>query len=286
MSVGYDHVDLAACKKRGIPVGHTPNVLTDAVAELTMAILLATARRIHEGTYILENYGWVNQLYVKIQPFSRKKTMAKSKQLHCVLIVGIDAVKTGKWGTWAPLWLCGPTLTGSTVGIVGMGRIGFEVTKRLKPFGVRTFLSYDKFENQAAKDFGIQYVSFDSLLEQSDFVLLTCALTPETKGMMNKAAFSKMKSSAILINTSRGGVVNQDDLYEALSTGQIRAAGLDVTVPEPLPPSDPLAQLSNCLILPHIASATDETRSQMSDLTARNILAALEGKPIPAQVQE
>ena len=195
-------------------------------------------------------------------------------------------MKTGKWGTWAPLWLCGPTLTGSTVGIVGMGRIGFEVAKRLKPFGVKHFLSYDKFEVQAAKDIGVQYVTFDALLEQSDFVLLTCALTPETKGMMNKAAFSKMKSSAILINTSRGGVVNQDDLYEALSTGKIRAAGLDVTTPEPLPPSDPLAQLSNCLILPHIASATDETRSEMSLLTARNILAALEGKSMPAQVKE
>ncbi len=198
---------------------------------------------------------------------------------------GIDAVKTGKWGTWKPMWLCGPTLTGSTVGIIGMGRIGLEVTKRLQPFGVKTFLSVDRSQNQAAKDLGVEYVPLDALLELSDFVLLTCALTQETKGMMNKAAFAKMKSSAILINTSRGSVVNQADLYEALSTGRIRAAGLDVTDPEPLPPTDPLAQLSNCLVLPHIASATDETRSQMSLLTARNILARLEGKPMPAQVK-
>lgn len=200
-------------------------------------------------------------------------------------LAGIDAVKTGKWGTWGPMWLCGPTLTGSTVGIIGMGRIGFEVTKRLKPFGVKTILSHDKSENQAAKDIGVEYVSLDALLEQSDFVLLTCALTPETKGMMNKEAFNKMKNSAILINTSRGGVVNQDDLYEALTYGRIRAAGLDVTNPEPLPPTDPLAQLSNCLVLPHIASATNETRSEMSHLTARNIIAALEGKSMPAQVK-
>ncbi len=202
-----------------------------------------------------------------------------------ICLSGIDAVKTGKWGTWAPLWLCGPTLVNSTVGIVGFGRIGYGVAKRLQPFGVSQFLYSDQFEIPQAKEFGAKKVSFEDLLKQSDFVLTTVALTPETKGMFNKSAFKLMKPGAIFVNTSRGGVVNQDDLYEALTTGEIRAAGLDVTTPEPLPPSDKLNQLENCLVLPHIASATDETRQQMSELTARNILAALEGKPMPAQVK-
>ncbi len=198
---------------------------------------------------------------------------------------GIDAVKTGKWGTWTPLWLCGPTLAGSTVGIVGLGRIGLEVAKRLQPFKVSNFLYSGRSEKSEAKEVNAKYVSFEDLLKASDFVIITCALTPETQGMFNKSSFKLMKKSAILVNSSRGGVVNQEDLYEALKSGEIRAAGLDVTTPEPLPTSSPLLQLENCLVLPHIGSATEETRQQMSELTANNILAALQGKQMPAQIK-
>lgn len=243
MSVGYDHIDIEECKRRKISVGYTPNVLTDATAELTIALLLATSRRIPEG---------------------------------------IRAVKSGEWGTWKPMWLCGQALKGSTVGIVGLGRIGQAVARRLIPFGVHKII-YSGSKPKST-DFDAQFVSFDSLLQQSDFIVVTCAMTPDTAGLFNSRAFSQMKSNAMLINTSRGGVVNQNDLYEALKSHKIAAAGLDVTTPEPLPVDHPLLTLDNCVVLPHIASATDETRSLMSEMTARNILAALHGQPLPAQL--
>ncbi|KAG7238376.1 hypothetical protein INR49_030883 [Caranx melampygus] len=207
MSVGFDHLSLEELKKRGIRIGYTPEVLTDAVAELTVALLLATSRRLIEATH---------------------------------------EAKTGGWGTWRTLWLCGHELANSTVGIFGLGRI----------------------------------VSFDELAKQSDFLAVCCALTPETKEICNKTLFSKMKNTSIFINTSRGGVVNQEDLYEALSTGQIAGAGLDVTVPEPLPTSHPLFTLKNCVILPHIASASYTTRNAMSALAANNLLRGLRGEPM------
>ncbi|KAK6173153.1 hypothetical protein SNE40_016662 [Patella caerulea] len=246
MSVGYDHVDLAACKKHNIKVGFTPGVLTNAVAELTVALLLTTSRRL-------------------------KEAMAE--------------VVNGGWGTWKPLWLCGQGLDGATVGIVGLGRIGLTVGKCLKPFAVQKFLYSDAFENPGAAEIDAQRVPLDELLANSDFVLACCALTPETREMFNKDVFKKMKKNAIFINTSRGGVVQQDDLYDALKSGEIGAAGLDVTVPEPLPTNSPLLTLNNCVILPHIASATDKSRSSMSELTARNILAALNGEKMPTQVR-
>ncbi|ESP00101.1 hypothetical protein LOTGIDRAFT_113208 [Lottia gigantea] len=246
MSVGYDHIDLTACKKYNVKVGFTPGVLTNAVAELTMALLLTTSRRLKEA---------------------------------------MAAVANGTWGTWKPMWLCGPGLDGATVGIVGLGRIGFTIAQCLRPFGVAKILYSDKFENPHASEVGATYVSKDELLANSDFVLATCALTEETKGMFNKDLFKKMKKSAIFINTSRGGVVNQEDLYEALKSGEIGAAGLDVTTPEPLPTDSPLLTLDNCVVLPHIASATDKTRSAMSELTAKNILAALNGTEMPTEVK-
>ena len=197
---------------------------------------------------------------------------------------GAAAVKSGEWGTWQPLWMCGPGLHGSTVGVVGLGRIGLAVSKRLKPFGVKDILYHQEQNNPLDKEIGAKFVSLDQLYSQSDFVIATVALTPQTKEMFNKDAFTKMKKSAIFVNTSRGGVVQQDDLYEALKSGEIRAAGLDVTVPEPLPTDHPLLSLKNCVVLPHIGSATDDTRSAMSELTARNILAVLNGQPMPAQV--
>lgn len=246
MSVGYDHIELDQCKTRNIPLGYTPDVLTDATAELTVALLLSVSRR---------------------------------------LVEGVHEVKSGGWGTWTPLWMCGNGLSGSTVGIVGLGRIGMAVGRCLKPFGVKTFLYSGRNPKQEAGEIGAEYVQFDELLGTSDFVIVCCALTPETTHLFNAEAFKKMKKTSILINTSRGGVVNQDDLHEALTSGTIQAAGLDVTTPEPLPTDHPLLTLKNCTVLPHIGSATVDTRTQMAVLAAHNMLAGLKGQPMPAQVK-
>ena len=194
-------------------------------------------------------------------------------------------MKSGAWGTWAPLWMCGPTLANSTVGIVGLGRIGMAVAKRLQPFGVKSFLYSGRSPKSHAAEISAKFVPMDALLAQSDFVIATCALSDETRELFNWTVFKKMKNTAIFVNTSRGGIVKQDDLYEALANGDIRGAGLDVTVPEPLPTDSPLLKLPNCVVLPHIGSATNETRSEMSALCARNILAALKGERMPAQVE-
>ncbi|NXL38290.1 GRHPR reductase, partial [Glaucidium brasilianum] len=246
MSVGFDHLALDEIKKRGIRVGYTPDVLTDATAELSVALLLAACRRLPEAA---------------------------------------EQVKTGGWTTWKPLWMCGYGLSDSTVGIIGLGRIGQAVARRLKPFGVRKFLytgSHPKPE--AAAEFGAEFATLTRLAQESDFIVVTCALTPATQGMCNKDFFSKMKKTSVFINTSRGAVVNQDDLYDALAHGQIAAAGLDVTTPEPLPTDHPLLSLRNCVILPHIGSATYATRTTMAVLAANNLLAGLRGEPMPHEL--
>ncbi|XP_029915909.1 glyoxylate reductase/hydroxypyruvate reductase isoform X1 [Myripristis murdjan] len=258
MSVGFDHLSLEELKKRllvcvcvflprGIRVGYTPDVLTDAVAELTVALLLTTSRRLIEATH---------------------------------------EAKTGGWGTWRTLWLCGYELADSTVGILGLGRIGVAIAERLAPFKVKKFIYTDVAPRpELARAINAEYVSMDELAKQSDFLAVCCALTPETKEVCNKNLFSKMKKTSIFINTSRGGVVNQDDLYEALSSGQIAAAGLDVTVPEPLPTSHPLFTLKNCVILPHIASASYSTRGAMSALAANNLLLGLRREPMIKEIK-
>ncbi|GLG94316.1 Glyoxylate reductase/hydroxypyruvate reductase [Gryllus bimaculatus] len=245
MSTGYDHIDVPEIKKRGIKLGYTPDVLTDAVAELTVGLLLATSRRLFEAHQEILN---------------------------------------GGWGSWSPLWMCGPGLATSTVGIVGLGRIGIEVAKRLHTFNPSQILYTSRSDKPEAKPFGGIRVPLDELLAQSDFIVVTCALTPETKEMFNDETFAKMKSSAIFVNTSRGGVVDQPALQRALESGKIAAAGLDVMTPEPLPPDHPLLQLKNCVIIPHIGSATTKTREDMCILTAKNIIAALQGEPLPAEL--
>ncbi|KAK7495275.1 hypothetical protein BaRGS_00013457 [Batillaria attramentaria] len=195
------------------------------------------------------------------------------------------AVIDGSWGTWKPMWLCGPGLEGSTVGIVGLGRIGQAVARCIKPFSVSRIVYSDFAEQPAAKELGAQFLPLDEVLASSDFLLACVALTPETKEMFNMSLFKKMKKTAVFINTSRGGVVQQDDLYNALVSGEIAAAGLDVTTPEPLPTDSPLLKLDNCVVLPHIASATHTARGAMSELTARNILAALRGENMPSEIK-
>ena len=201
-----------------------------------------------------------------------------------VVLTAVNAVKSGEWSTWRPLWMCGRGLTNATVGIVGLGRIGFAVAQRLRPFAIARILYTGHKEKPYAAEVTAEFVSLDVLLAQSDFVIASCPMSPETNNLFNTSTFSRMKPTSIFINTSRGGVVNQADLYEALKTGVIAAAGLDVTTPEPLPVNNELLGLDNCVILPHIGSATVETRTAMSVLTARNILSALSGKPMPCQL--
>ncbi|XP_063313337.1 glyoxylate reductase/hydroxypyruvate reductase-like [Pelobates fuscus] len=247
LSVGFDHLCVEEIKKRGIHVSNTPNVSTDATAELTVALLLTTCRRLPEA---------------------------------------IEEVKNGGWKTWSPMWLCGAGLSNSTVGIIGLGRIGLAVARRLVPFGVKKFI-YTDFQEipDNAKEINAEYVSNEKIAEDSDFVIVNCCLTPETEGLCNKDFFQRMKKTAILINTSRGPVVNQEDLYDALTSGQIAAAGLDVTTPEPIPTDHPLLSLKNCVILPHVGSATLDARNAMSVLTVNNLLKGLAGEPMPCEVK-
>uniref|UniRef100_A0A2K6EUM0 Glyoxylate reductase/hydroxypyruvate reductase n=1 Tax=Propithecus coquereli TaxID=379532 RepID=A0A2K6EUM0_PROCO len=192
----------------------------------------------------------------------------------------------GGWTTWKPLWMCGYGLTQSTVGIIGLGRIGQAIARRLKPFGVQRYLYTGRQPRpEEAAEFQAEFVSVPQLAAQSDFIVVACSLTPATRGLCNKDFFQKMKKTAVFVNISRGDVVNQDDLYQALASGQIAAAGLDVTTPEPLPTNHPLLTLKNCVILPHIGSATYRTRNTMSLLAANNLLAGLRGEPMPSELK-
>lgn len=178
--------------------------------------------------------------------------------------------------------MCGKGLTNSTVGIVGLGRIGMAIARRIRPFGVQNILYCGRNKKPDDTEVGAAFVTFEELLKLSDFVIASLPLTPGTNELFNKAVFAQMKKTAIFVNISRGGIVNQDHLYEALKNKQIAAVGLDVTTPEPLPTNHPLLKMKNCVVLPHIGSATMETRSAMAELTAKNILAGLNGQPMPS----
>lgn len=248
MSVGYDHIDMNEVKKRKIMVGFTPDVLTDATAELTVALLLATTRRLFEARAELDNGGW----------------------LKC---------------SWSPLFMLGAGVAGSTVGIFGLGRIGMGVLKRLAGFSVSKFL-YTSNQPKTL-EYGLpsaECVPFDQLVAESDFVICTAALNDSTKHKFNREVFSAMKKTAVFINTSRGGLVDQEDLVWALQTGEIRAAGLDVMTPEPLPAGNVLCQLKNCTLLPHIGSAEETTRQGMATLAADNIIGGLSGNEMPRRL--
>jgi glyoxylate/hydroxypyruvate reductase len=240
MSVGFEHIDLPACAAKNIVVTNTPFVSTEAVAELTLTLLLCVARRVRESE---------------------------------------NAVKNGEWGPWKPMWLCGPTLEDATVGILGLGRIGFAIAERVRPFKISRLLYNDVVKNEHAPKVGAEFVDMDTLLKESDFVITMSPLNESTKGMFNKALFKKMKNSAVFINTSRGGVVNEADLCEALNNKEIGGAGLDVTEPEPMATSNPLLKCVNCVVLPHAGSNTMVARNKMSKMAAENILAVLQGKP-------
>jgi glyoxylate reductase len=231
-AVGVDNIDLEATAARGIPVGNTPDVLTEATADLAFALILAAARRLPEAA---------------------------------------AAVRSGEWVTWDPGWLLGHEVHGATLGIVGMGRIGRAVARRAGGFDM-TVLHTGRREDG---------VPLAVVLERADIVSLHAPLNDSTRGMIDAAALRRMKSTAILVNTARGRLVDQFALREALESGAIAAAALDVTDPEPLPPDAPLLQAPNLLILPHIGSATHTARERMADLAVDNLLAALDGRPMP-----
>ena len=244
--VGVDHVDVAAAEARGIPVGNTPGCLDASTADMTMALLLAVARNVRIG-----------DIFARGPDFTHHD----------------------------PSILIGREVTGSTLGIIGLGRIGKQVAKRAAAFDM-TILYHNRNRDEAAeRELGVRYASFDDLLAQSDFVSLNCPLTPETTGLIGTPQFEQMQSSAILINMARGPVVDTDALYDALTTGKIAAAGLDVTEPEPLPRDHPLLTLDNSIILPHLGSASDRTRHRMLEMTVENLHAGLEGKELPYRVR-
>ncbi|HEU4920541.1 MAG TPA: D-glycerate dehydrogenase [Candidatus Limnocylindrales bacterium] len=245
-AVGFDNVDVPACTARGIAVGNTPGVLTETTADLAWALLMAAARRLPEG----DRY-----------------------------------VRGGHWKTWGPLLLLGPDIHGATLGIVGFGRIGQAVARRAAGFGM-TILYHDVHRAERAVETacGATFAPLDELLERSDFVSLHVNLTPETRGLISTDALRRMKPTAVLVNTSRGPVVDQSALHAALRDGEIFAAALDVTDPEPIAPDDPLLALDNCLVVPHIASASRATRAKMAEMAAANLLAGLRGERLPTPV--
>ena len=238
-AVGFDNVIVPDATSRGIPVGNTPGILTDATADFAFALLMAAARRVTEA----ERY-----------------------------------LRSGQWITWGPSIFLGADMVGKTLGLVGFGRIGRAVAKRASGFDMRVIY----YSPNAVPEYGATPVdSLDELLHESDFVSLHTPLTDATRKMVNADFLGKMKRNAILVNTSRGPVVDQDALYQALISDQIFAAALDVTVPEPLPMDSPLLTLENCLIVPHIASASEKTRDDMALLAAKNLIAGLKGERLP-----
>jgi len=245
MAVGYDNIDVAACSARGIKVGNTPGVLTETTADLAFALLMATARRIPEGD---------------------------------------RAVRSGQWRTWSPLYMAGQDVHHATLGIVGMGRIGYEMARRATGFQMRILYTDQRPNPAAEKDFGAKRVELTELLRESDFVSLHTPLLPETTRLIGAKELRLMKPTAILINTSRGPVVDQAALYEALRDGVIAAAGLDVFEVEPVPLDEPLLKLENVVVLPHIGSASIATRTKMAVIAADNLIAGLKGEPLPFPV--
>jgi glyoxylate reductase len=231
-AVGSDNIDLEAARARGIPVGVTPGVLTDATADIAFALILAIARRLPEGE---------------------------------------AAVRAGEWLTWGPDWLLGRDVHGATLGIVGQGRIGAAVARRADGFGM-TVVHHSRSSG----------IPLDELLARADFVSLHVPLTQETRHLIDAAALERMRPTAYLVNTARGGIVDQDALAAALHAGSVAGAALDVTEPEPLPPDHPLLDAPNLIVLPHLGSATHATREAMASLAVDNLLAALDGKPMPS----
>jgi glyoxylate reductase len=247
LAVGVDNIDLEAATRAGIAVGHTPGILTETTADLAWALLMAVARRIAEG----DRY-----------------------------------VRAGKWRTWGPRTMLGTDIHGATLGIIGWGAIGRAMARRAAGFGMRVMYAAHRSSRGSRNSAPLvadeppqaRRVTLDRLLRESDFVSLHVPLTSATRRMIDSAALRRMKRGAILINTARGGIVDQRALVRALRAGHLGGAGLDVTDPEPIAAGDPLLRLDNVVITPHIGSASRATRERMGEIAVRNILAVLAGR--------
>lgn len=243
-SVGFDHVDVKEAAARKIPVGNTPDVLSKATSDVAFLLMQSVARR---ASYNFEK------------------------------------VKSGNWGDFDPLHALGQELYGKTLGIFGLGRIGIEMAKKSKAaFGMEIIYHNRNRNEEAERELGAKYVSFDELISQSDVLSIHANFQPDQKELFNASVFGKMKENAIFINTARGGFHHQKDLYDALAEHRIWGAGLDVTNPEPIFKDDPILELSNVCVLPHIGSATIEARTGMAKTAAENLIAFSKGKPMPA----
>lgn len=243
VAVGVDNIDLETCTERGIPVGHTPDVLTDTTADTALALLLAAVRRLPEGERL---------------------------------------VREGKWSKWSLDLLVGSDLHHSVVGIIGLGRIGSAIARRLSGFDCQVFYSGPSRKPDAETALGLTYLSFDDLLAVSDHVVLAAPLTSQTRRLISRRELRLMKPTATLVNIARGPLIDMDALAVALRDGIIARAALDVTDPEPIPVGHPLVRLENCLIVPHIGSASEATRMAMAELAISNLVAGLEGERLPA----
>jgi len=244
MSVGVDHIDVQALSERGIPVGNTPGVLVETTADTTFALLLAAARRIAEADRFLRNGHW---------------TAANA---------------------WSPDFFTGKDVSGATLGIVGLGEIGLAVARRAAGFGMQV-LAWNRSPRQAA---GIEMVALEELLLRSDFVSIHVALAAATRNLLDAGKIALMKPGAVLVNTARGGIVDEQALADALACGKLSAAGIDVFEREPVPADNPLLGLPNVVVTPHIGSATTLTRARMADMAAANAIAALQGQVMPCCV--
>ncbi|HSI76945.1 MAG TPA: D-glycerate dehydrogenase [Lunatimonas sp.] len=245
-SVGFDGVDISAATAQGVPIGNTPNVLNRATAETALLLMLTVAR--------------------------------KARFLH-------KKINKGEWGISQPTEDLGVDIAGKTLGIVGLGRIGAELARMCaKSWGMKIIYHNRSQNEEAEQELGAKWVSFDDLLAQSDIISVHTALTEETKGMFGYEQFKKMKSSAIFVNTARGGVHREDELIRALRENAIWGAGLDVTNPEPMSPDNPLLEMENAVVFPHIGSSTFETRNEMARCAAENIIAGLKGERLPYPV--
>lgn len=232
MAVGFNNIDVETATKHGIAVTNTPGVLTETTADLTFALLMATARRIPEA----EQY-----------------------------------LRSGEWETWSPMLLTGQDIWGTTLGLIGLGRIGTAVVKRAKGFGMNVIYTSRTQKPEVEKQLEITYKPLDDLLQRADFICVMTPYTKETENLISTEQFNLMKSNAILINTARGGIVNEEALVEAIQTKKIWGAGLDVFESEPISKDDPLLQLPNVVTLPHIGSASIQTRMRMARLAAENV---------------
>lgn len=239
-SVGFDHIDVKYATSKGIYIGHTPGVLTDAVADLAFALLLAIARRIVECDNLIRNGEWVV--------------------------------------AWAPTFMLGDAVYGKTIGIIGLGKIGSAVARRANGFNMK-ILYYDKIRRESIeKELNAEFKSLEDLLKESDFVLLSVTLTEETFHLINEDRLKLMKKSTYLINISRGKVIDEKALVKALKENWIRGAALDVFETEPIGKDNPLTKLKNVILTPHVASATNETRSKMAEIAAKNLVNVLKGE--------